>query len=95
MSANTEQMSTNTELLSFPCEFSAKAMGRNEPDFDELIYTLVAPHVSELPTSALRSQLSKQNSYRSTTITFTATSRAQLDAIYHALSQHPRVLMAL
>lgn len=82
-------------LLEFPCNFSVKVMGLNEPDFDGLIFELVNQHCDALGEGALTSKVSKNGKYMSVTVTITATSKQQLDNIYYQLSDHSRVLMAL
>ncbi|MEE9357776.1 YbeD family protein [Candidatus Vondammii sp. HM_W22] len=82
-------------LLKFPCQFSVKAMGLSAPDFGGLIVEIVSQHVSNLGEGAVSTRASKNGKYVSITVTFEATSKAQLDAIYHALTNHERVLMGL
>ena len=82
-------------LFEFPCRFSVKAMGLAEDDFDALVAGIVRAHVPELGEGAVRSRPSKGGKYLSVTVTFEATSKAQLDAIYQALTAHERVLMSL
>lgn len=82
-------------LLEFPCQFSVKAMGLSAPDFDGLIVEIVSQHVPNLGEGAVSTRASKNGKYISITVTFEATSKAQLDAIYHALTDHDRVLMSL
>lgn len=82
-------------LMEFPCRFSVKAMGLAADDFDALIFSLIRQHVPELSEGALNSKPSAAGKYLSVTVTFEARSRAQLDEIYHSLSAHERVLMAL
>jgi len=87
---------TNSEtLLEFPCDFPIKAMGLNDTDFDLLIAELVRKHAPDFHEGAVQSKPSSNGKYTSITITITATSKAQLDAIYQSLSDHERVLMAL
>lgn len=88
-------MSTEQEtLLEFPCEFSIKAMGKASDDFGELVEQLVAPHL-EGECLRTRRQPSSKGTYESITLTFTATSKAHLDAIYLALTGHERLLYVL
>jgi len=82
-------------LLEFPCDFPIKAMGLASNDFDALIVSIVRRHVDDIPEGAVKNRPSKSGKYISVTITFEATSKAQLDAIYQELSDHPLVLMAL
>ncbi len=89
-------MTDETEsLMQFPCEFSVKAMGLAEGDFDAVVVEIVRRHVADLGESAVKSRLSKGGKYVAVTVTFEATSREQLDAIYHALTDDDRVLMSL
>jgi len=89
-------MEEQTEnLLQFPCDFSIKAMGKAEPDFDLLVYELVRRHAPEIHEGAVRSRTSKGGKWVSITITLRAQSRKQLDAIYMDLSAHEKIVMAL
>lgn len=87
-------MSEDT-LLEFPCEFPIKIMGKGEIEFDLLVLELIRPHVEQLEPTAIKSRPSKNGNYIAVTVTITATSKPQLDAIYQSLSAHPQVLMAL
>ncbi len=82
-------------LIEFPCHFPVKAMGLACNDFDALIVSIIRKHVDDIPEGAVKSRPSKNGKYLSVTVTFHATSRTQLDAIYQDLSDHPLVLMAL
>ncbi len=88
-------MSAEETLFEFPCEFSVKAMGLASDDFDALVVAIVRRHVPGLGEGAARSRPSKGGRYTSVTVTFEATSKAQLDAIYQDLTDHERVLMSL
>ncbi len=82
-------------LIEFPCHFPVKAMGLACDEFDALVVSIVRKHVDDLPEGAVKNRPSKSGKYTSVTVTFEATNRAQLDAIYQELSDHPLVLMAL
>lgn len=83
-------------LLQFPCEFSVKAMGLASHDnFEALVVEIVATHVPALDPNASRVRASKNGKYLSVTVTFQATSKTQLDAIYYALTEHQDVVMSL
>ena len=86
---------TNDGLLEFPCDFSIKAMGKAEPDFDLLVYQLVRRHAPDIPEGALRSRASKGGKWVSVTVTLRAQSKEQLDAIYMDLTAHEKIVMAL
>ena len=82
-------------LLEFPCRFTVKVMGRNEEEFVTHVLHLVGPHFPELRNNDVRTRLSRGGKYIAVTITITAASKPQLDAIYYALTDSDRVLMAL
>ena len=86
---------TEESLLEFPCDFSIKAMGRAEPGFDILVVELVRRHVPDIREGAISSRASKGGKWVSITVTITAESKAQLDAIYLDLSAHEKIVMTL
>ena len=89
-------MSDNQEsLLTFPCRFPIKAMGLAEPGFDDLVVAIVREHAPDLSEAAVVTRPSKGGKWVSVTVTIQATSRSQLDAIYQAMSDHDKVVMAL
>ena len=85
----------NDSLLEFPCDFPVKAMGLAADDFQALVVDLVTPHAGPVDDSAIVTKPSANGKYLSVTITITALNKIQLDAVYQALSNHERVLMAL
>lgn len=87
--------STDKSLLEFPCEFPIKVMGHARDDFESLVASLVRQHIPDLSESAIRKRPSKEGKYLAITVTVTATSREQLDAIYYDLTACEHVLMAL
>ena len=82
-------------LMEFPCEFSVKAMGLATPGFDALIFGIVSRHAPNLSEGAVTTRSSKGGKYLSVSVTFEATGKPQLDAIYQALTDHDQVLMSL
>ena len=83
------------ELISFPTEFPIKVMGRQAPDFVQMVRTIVEAQAGPVEDDAVVSRDSRDGNFVAVTITFTATSRAQLDALYETLSGHERVLVVL
>ena len=81
--------------LEFPCDFPVKVFGEDTPEFAALVFNTVSAHVPGLQKSNVTRNTSKKGRYVAITITFTATSRDQLDRIYRELSADPLVLMAL
>ncbi len=85
----------NETLLEFPCPFSVKAMGLATDDFDTVVMEIVRRHAPNLGEGAAKTRPSKEGKYLSVTVTFEATSKAQLNAIYQDLTDHEQVLMSL
>lgn len=81
--------------LSFPCAFDIKAMGRHSPDFETRMRELVGRHVPPTELHAVNARMSRQNQYVSVTLSITATSYDQLNAIYRDLAACADVLFAL
>jgi len=86
---------TTESAIEFPCDFPIKIMGRDTPEFRTTARSLVENHVGPVSDDAIRSAVSRDGSFVSVTVTVTATSQHQLDAIYRDISGHTDVLMAL
>ena len=86
---------TEESAIEFPCEFPIKVMGRNTPEFEATARGLVEAHAGPVDDAAVRTALSENNRFVSVTLTITATSQHQLDAIYQDVTDHEDVLMAL
>ncbi|MGC8697734.1 MAG: YbeD family protein [Halothiobacillus sp.] len=82
-------------LLEFPCEFPIKIMGPATADFDAEIRAIARVHVGEVPESAWRIRQSAKGNFVGMTLTFTATSKPQIDNLYRAITAHPDVKMCL
>jgi len=87
-------MTDGETLLEFPCQFPIKAIGQGT-DLEERIYELVNPHAPDLDKTTLKSRPSGKGNFIAVTVTITATSQAQIDAIYHELTRCEQVIMAL
>lgn len=81
-------------LFEFPCKFPIKAMGRSIIGIETTIVEIVQRHTAEMDIVSVRTRLSAGGKYIGVTITITARSKAQLDAIYMDLTAHPDVLMS-
>jgi putative lipoic acid-binding regulatory protein len=81
--------------LEFPCDFPIKAMGEASEDFEALVVGIVRRHVDDLGEGAVRTRESREGRYLSVTVTFTARSREQLDALYRELSGHERIQIVI
>ena len=81
--------------LTFPCDFPIKMMGRDTPEFHDTARALVEKHTGPLDDSLIQTASSRNGRFVSITVTVTATSQRQLDAIYREVTAHEDVLMAL
>ena len=70
-------------------------MVRAEVDLQALIDELFAPLADALSADDVSMRPSKNGNYIAVTITINATSKAQLDRIYQAMTDHEHVLMSL
>lgn len=81
--------------IEYPLAFPIKVMGARHDDLVRAV-TETARHFDptfDAATIALRE--SRGGNYLSVTLTVWATSRAQLDALYQALTSHPLVKVVL
>lgn len=87
--------SSKDKLLHFPCRFPVKAMGRADTDFVPRVVELVRQQVPDLDDKQVATSASRGGRYLSVTVTFTAVSQAQIDAVYRALHADEQVVMTL
>lgn len=86
---------TEETLLTFPCEFPIKIMGRASDDLEAEIVSIVRKHAPDLGENAVSTRPSGKGNYLAITVKVTATSKEQLDNIYLELNTHDAVLMTL
>ena len=84
-----------TSLIEYPCEFPIKVMGTTQAGFAQAILEIVRRHAPDFDGATMSMKASKQGKYLSITCFVNATSRAQLDALYQELCDHPMVVMVL
>jgi len=82
-------------IIEFPCEFPIKAMGLASDTLHVTVFDIVRRHAPELSIEAIKSRPSTNGKYIAITVTITAQSREQLDAIYMDLTACEHILMAL
>jgi putative lipoic acid-binding regulatory protein len=82
-------------LLEFPCDFPIKIMGKSHPEFAETIVSVVGQFDNEVDPERIETRPSSGGNYTGLTVTVRATSQAQLDDIYRALTGHPMVKVVL
>ncbi|MGM0412286.1 MAG: YbeD family protein [Pseudomonadota bacterium] len=88
-------MSDEETAFEFPCTFPLKVMGSHDEAFEAEVLALVRDHVGEPGEEAVERRTSRNGRYLSLTVTFTATSKDQLDGLYRALHASDKVLMTL
>ena len=86
---------SDASALEFPCRFPITMMGRDTPEFRATARALVEKHAGEVADDAVQAALSRNGRFVSVTVTITATSKRQLDAIYREVTAHEDVLLAL
>jgi len=82
-------------LLTFPCEFPIKIMGRASENFETDVIAIVRKHAPDLSEAAISTRPSGKGNYIAITVTVNATSKEQLDNIYLELNAHNAVVMTL
>lgn len=81
--------------LSFPCLYPVRIMGLDQDDFAGFVIELVSRHIPDLNPQDFTTRLSSGGKYLSVTVSFTAQSRVQVDALNKELAENPRVLFTL
>ncbi|WP_345812671.1 DUF493 family protein [Paraburkholderia sp. PREW-6R] len=84
-----------TSLLEFPCDFPIKIMGKSDPEFADTIVEVVRQFDGAVDPARVETRPSSGGNYTGLTVTVRATSQAQLDDIYRALTGHPMVKVVL
>ena len=82
-------------LIDYPCDFPVKVIGLHQPDFFVTMVALAQNFDPGFDGSKVELRPSKGDKYLGITLNVRATSRAQLDGLYLALSGHPMVKIAL
>ena len=82
-------------LFEFPCQFPIKVMGKTSDEFEHEVVRIMQHHIDGFEKSAVTRRESAKSNYAALTVTITATSREQLDAIYMDLTASELVIMAL
>ena len=88
-------MVADETLIEFPCDFPIKVMGLAQEGFVQAIADVVLKHAPDFDAATMEMRPSKAGNYLSLTCTVHATSKAQLDALYRALTSHPLVKVVL
>lgn len=82
-------------LITYPSIFPIKVTGLNADGFAQAMAELAALHDPGFDAATIEMRMSSGGKYVGLTLTITATSREQLDALYRALTSHPLVKWVL
>ena len=86
---------TTFAAVPVPGGVSAAVLEQRRQEFTQGVLTIVKRHAPDFDDASLEVRISRKNTYLSLTCTIRAVSRAQLDALYHELCDHPMVVMVL
>ena len=87
--------SERTSLIDYPCLFPIKVVGENREHFVHAITGIAREFDPQFDAAAIELRESGGGRYLGITLQIHATSRAQLDALYHALGAQPQVRWVL
>ncbi len=83
------------QLLDFPVAFPLKVIGARVDEFADTVTAIVLAHAPDFDPASVEMRVSSRGNWLSLTVTITAHSRAQLQALHDALVAHPLVRMVL
>jgi len=82
-------------LIRYPSLFPIKVMGINDPALEQAVVDIALQFDPGYDRATLQLRTSSGGKYLGLTLSITATSREQLDALYGRLSSHPLVKVVL
>ena len=85
----------DSSLISFPCDFTLKIMGKATGLFKDEIFAIINKHYPSIKKDALQTNASKNGNFLAISVTVHALNQPSLDALYQDLSQHPDIKMVL
>ena len=88
-------MDTKKTILTFPCDFPIKILGKANFDFEAAVLTIIRKHVPHLSEGAVQLKPSNEGNYLSITAMVHVESQTQLDNLYQELVACKLVLMVL
>ncbi|WP_028387818.1 HP0495 family protein [Legionella fairfieldensis] len=88
-------MTENDSLLTFPCNFPIKIIGKKTMNFAREITEIIRRHFPNTPDEKIIHQESQKGNYLSITATVYVHNQDTLDALYRELTAHPDIKMVL
>lgn len=82
-------------LIDYPSAFPVKVMGARVDGFVEALVAVAQRHDPGFDAATVELRPSRTGAWLGVTLTVTATSREQLDALYRELTAHPMVKVVL
>ncbi|MCZ8015971.1 hypothetical protein EV673_1954 [Limnobacter thiooxidans] len=82
-------------LIEFPCHFPIKVMGKNVPEFSQVICDLLLAMNPGFDVAGVNMRPSSKGNYLSLTCNVYVNNQDELDDIYRALSGHKLVSVVL
>ncbi len=82
-------------LITYPCDFPIKVMGRAREDFARAMAEVVLEFDPSFDPATIEVRPSSRGNYVGLTLTVRVESREQLDALYRALHGHELVSVVL
>lgn len=82
-------------LLTFPCKFPIKIMGKNHHGFHQAVIDILKNHLNDFNETHFEEVESKQKNYCSITVYVNAASQEHLDRVYMDLTESDWVIMVL
>ena len=95
MAASPPGIPPEPSLITYPSAFPIKVMGAQVDGFVDAVVSVARQFDPGFDHSSVEQRPSSSGKYLGLTITITATSREQLDALYRTLSTHPLVKVVL
>ncbi len=82
-------------LIEFPCEFPIKVMGKNVPEFSQVICDMLLLADPSFNVAGVEMRPSSKGNYLSLTCKVHVNNQDELDSIYRQLSGHELVSVVL
>lgn len=95
MHAPDPKNTSGPSAIEYPCAFPIKVMGLKQDGFVHAVTQIAQRFDPTFDAGTIALRASSGGKYLSVTITVMATSRAQLDDLYRALTGHPMVKVVL
>lgn len=92
---SSNQPSRADSAIEYPTRFPIKVLGAQAEGFAQAMAEIACVYDPHFDASTIEQRQSSGGKYLGLTLSIWATSRAQLDALYHALSAHPMVKVVL